>query len=129
MTAQMNDYYTRKPTGSAQKNAQQPRFKSMLSQLSSIQAMVNDPEIAPADLSVENVDNATTAERSTLSNEGHVTATEKALDDISQTKPDHINAGVKMSAGSDVGGYVYLVLTRISALSLTSSRASRHRSS
>merc|ERR1711871_1793493 len=87
----------------------------MLSQLSSIQAMVNGPEILPAELNVETVDNATLTDRTALSNEDHVTATEKGLDDITQTRPDHINArGQDVHVGSDVGGYVYLVLTRIS---------------
>jgi hypothetical protein len=113
MTAKMNDYYVRKTPATADA----PRFKSMLAQLSAVQTMVNNPNspVVAAELDVDNIHNSTTAERTSLSNEDHVTATEKALDDVSQAAPGRIDArGQNVNVGSDVGGYVYLVLTRIS---------------
>lgn len=117
MTAQMNDFYVRNDHSSSSQTEMQnqPRFKSMLSQLSKLQTMVGAPVVA-AEMSFDGIQNSTTAERTTLSNENHVTATERALNDVSQTTPTQVSArGHNVHVGSDVGGYVYLVLTRISA--------------
>ena len=92
---------------------EQPRFQEMLQ---TIQSLVNHPSdpIKKANLNYQ-IDNATTGVREDLPDETHVSATLQALDDVKQKDAEHVDArGHLVKVGSDVGGYVYLVLTRIS---------------
>ena len=98
---------------------EQPRFQEMLQTIQSMMttdptAPTTDDAIRPANLDYA-LDNATTGHRTPLINEEHVQATEQALNDVKQHDPQHVKArGHLVKVGSDVGGYVYLVLTRIS---------------
>tara|TARA_B100000795_G_scaffold201072_1_gene154805 strand:- start:242 stop:1840 length:1599 start_codon:yes stop_codon:yes gene_type:complete len=92
---------------------QEPRFAEMLN---TIQTMMSHPEdpVKAANLDY-GFDNATTGVREPLANQAHVDATLDALNDVKQKDPQHVDArGHLVKVGSDVGGYVYLVLTRIS---------------
>ena len=92
---------------------EQPRFQEMLQTIQSMMSHPDDP-VRPATLDYH-VDNATTGEREPLAQQEHIDATLRALDDVKQQDPEHVDArGHLVKVGSDVGGYVYLVLTRIS---------------
>jgi hypothetical protein len=142
MTATVNKFYveqhmqqTEEPSASAEKAAQvgsllelaqasasnnkksltkQPRFQEMLQTIQNMMAAdPMDDDVRPASLDY-GLDNATSGVRTPIVNEEHVKATEAALKDITQHDPQHVKArGHLVKVGSDVGGYVYLVLTRI----------------
>lgn len=92
----------------------QPRFQEMLQTIQNMMTTTSDDDVREASLDYA-LDNVTSGHRTPLTNEEHVQATEEALKDVKQHDPQHVKArGHLVKVGSDVGGYVYLVLTRIS---------------
>lgn len=90
----------------------EPRFQQMVSQL---QKLVSDDSETPPSLQTA-VQSIGELGHQTAPKEGHVEATGEALRALQQVKGDTVKTrGADVKVGSDVGGYMYLTLTRIAA--------------